>query len=103
MKTCNPAFGFWKAARGAHTPSALDAVVEDFLDALREWFPVEVHRNVTLESREQWVDVAQRLEWAGCPEYARFLRFAFQTLCAMETGRAVSVSFIRVPAPHRRA
>jgi len=101
MKTHGPAAAFWQAALGARTPGALHAVMEDFLDALRELFPEEVHGNVTLKSRDRWEGVAERLEWAGCPEYAGFLRFGRRVLSEMETERAVSVSFIRVPVSAR--
>jgi len=82
MKTHGPAAAFWQAALGARTPGALHAVMEDFLDALRELFPEEVHGNVTLKSRDRWEGVAERLEWAGCPEYdgnrTRGIRFLYQ-------------------------
>lgn len=101
MKPHGPAACFWRAASSARTLGALNAVMDDFLDALRELFPEEVHGNVTLKSRDRWDEVAERLEWAGCPEYAGFLRFGCRALSAMETERAVSVSFIRLPASAR--
>lgn len=101
MKPHGPAACFWRAASSAHTPDDLNAVMDDFLDALRELFPEEVHGNVTLQLRDHWEGVAERLEWAGCSDYARFLRFGRRALSAMETERAVSVSFIRLPASAR--
>ena len=95
MKAHGPAHGYWQAALGAHTPAAFGAVMDDFIDTLLELFPEEVHGNLTLETRDQWEEVAERLEWAGCRDYARFLRFGCRVLFEMEEGRAASVSFVR--------